>query len=191
MDKEKIIKQYEKYIYKIAKGYAKGDDDLFEDLQQECRIAICRAVDNYNPNSTTSFHVYLTYYLFGYMKRFLAMHLRTIRPSHNILYGPNFKENVFLSIDAPLSEEFTIGDIILDPDTLEDNSDDDAHVNKVSKLYRNINKLNPKYKQIIYMRILEEKTFVEIGEEINCTHQNANRVYYSAISKLKKMINNE
>lgn len=183
---EDLLKQYQRYIIKVASTLTK-DDYIKEELIQVASIGIWKAYTNFN-EAEGSLHGYLISYIRGSMLNYLTDHTRTIKPSAKLIHDTNKAEGEELiktiSIERPINEYGKkIEDII--PIEEEDKTLDD-HQEAIRVLLRQyLNQLKERYQFILKLRYFEEKTIEEIGHQLGISRQAVDQQLETALFQLQ------
>ena len=69
--KDRLIEGHQLFVYKVAKIYAKSDEDIL-DYVNEGTIGLIKAIDNYNPTLGFRFLTFATYYIRREMNYFMV-----------------------------------------------------------------------------------------------------------------------
>lgn len=195
-EKDLEIKQWERYITKMASTYT-VNDYIKEELIQEGRIAISQAIDNYDENKGTK-KTYIIQYIKGYFKKYLTNNTRTIRIPTNVInknsstYCPEREKMALnqrtLDINGTFGGEQTLLETILIP--IEDTEEDDEVITRRSVLRKQLSQLNDYQREIIKLRYEDELTFEQIGNKLDKTPQGIQFQHKNIISKLKLALQN-
>lgn len=183
---EEILKEYERYILVTVNNYTTDEFEKSE-LIQEANIALWKAYINYD-QSKGDFHSYALVYIKGAMKNWLTNHSRTVKPSAKTVHQINksetetFKKTI--SMDEQNEDGINLDEMIAIEE--EDKSLDDQQ-EAIRRLLRDfLSQLKPKYQTILKLRYEQEKTILEIGEELGLTRQAVDEQLTKAISKLQE-----
>jgi RNA polymerase sigma factor (sigma-70 family) len=184
---EELLKQYQRYIIKVASSLTK-DDYIKEELIQVAKIGIWKAYQLYD-ESKGELHFYLISYIRGSMLTYLTTNTRTIKiPANVVINNINNSEGEQLvktiSIDT-ITNDYgeTIGDKISIEE--EDNSMDDQQEAIRALLRQYLSQLKERYQFILKMRYFENKTIEEIGEAIGISRQAVDLQLTAALSQLQ------
>jgi len=187
---EELLKQYKRYIIKVAQTLT-NDDYIREELIQSASIALWKAYTNFNEEKGT-LHSYLINYIRNSMLNYLTTFSRTIKPSAKLVHhinrteGEEFKKTI--SIHTTINEyEQTIEDII--QDEIEDNSMDDQQELVRALLTKYLSQLKERYQFILKMRYFEDKSSTEIAQIIGISKQAYHEQHNLAIQQLKEKFN--
>ena len=208
MNKEKILKDNEKMIWKIT-NYFYGIDK--NDLFQAGVVGLYKALDNYKNNSTTKFSTYAHDYIYGEM--YLLATNKNIKVSKDILklykkiestryilaqkmskVPSNLELAEFLempieTIEMALMSASTI--MSLDNDTEEARSAYECISGKNTDIDTKIliddsfAVLNDDEKRIIKSRYFEDLTQEEVARKLNMTQVMVSRYEKKSISKMR------
>jgi RNA polymerase sigma factor (sigma-70 family) len=183
---EDLLKQYQRYIIKVASTLTK-DNYIKEELIQEASIGLWKAYINFN-EAEGSLHSYLISYIRGSMLNYLTNSTRTIKISANVIHETNRTEGKeivkTISIDKENDEGHNLSETISIEE--EDNSMDDQQELVRALLKQYLSKLKPKYQTILKLRYMEEKTIIEIGAELGISRQAVDQQLELAIHQLQK-----
>lgn len=178
-----IIKQYERYITRVATTLT-HDDEIKKDLEQEGRLAVWYASQNHKPE-LGEFHSYCISIIRGKMLNWLTDNARTVRlPAHQVnqshtSHNPNsITESKSISINTPINDFQTLGDTIADESI-------EYTETTLQSITEALNTLKPKWQTIIKMRG-EGKQMSEIGEALGLSKQAVSEQYRKAIIKIQK-----
>lgn len=204
-----LLKTNFRYIEKLSYTFGISDIEVIKDLQQAGSIGLFKAFLNYKmpgadgekypgenvgeiPGGGVVFIGYASYYIKKEMIDFLNKHLRTIKiptqqlnPNHKG-HNPNLPTNVpTISTNTPLNDEnsSTVEDLLTDDCDIKEF--DDKETRLLNDLNDKISQLKELHQKIILMRIIEEKSFREIADELNVTHQRISQIYTATIKKLQ------
>lgn len=190
---EDLLKQYQRYLIKVASTLTK-DDYIKEELIQVASIGLFKAYQLYD-ESKGELHSYLISYIRGYMLTYLTTNTRTIKIPTNVVIdnlnnAEGNKDIRTISIETSINE---YGDTIQDRISIEeeDNSLDDQQKAIRSLLTQYLSQFKERYQFILKMRYFEEMTFDEIAEQLNITRQAVALQHDSAIKKLQELFNVE
>jgi RNA polymerase sigma factor (sigma-70 family) len=183
---EDLLKQYQRYIIKVASTLTK-DNYIKEELIQEASIGLWKAYINFN-EAEGSLHSYLISYIRGSMLNYLTNSTRTIKISANVIHETNRTEGKeivkTISIDKENDEGHNLSETISIEE--EDNSMDDQQELVRALLKQYLSQLKPKYQTILKLRYMEEKTIIEIGAELGISRQAVDQQLELAIHQLQK-----
>lgn len=88
--KNKLIEGHQKFVYKVAKIYAKSDEDVL-DYVNEGTIGLIKAIDNYNPNLGFRFLTFASYYIRREMNYFLSTNC-VVKKSNDFKLGKKIEK---------------------------------------------------------------------------------------------------
>ena len=183
---EELIKQYQRYIIKVASTLT-NDDYIKEELIAEANIAIWKAYNNFN-EAEGSLHSYLISYIKGSMLNYLTNSTRTIKISAKVIHDTNRTEGKeiikTISIDKENDKKHNLSETISIEE--EDNSIDDQQELIRALLRQYISQLKEQYQIILKLRYMEEKTICEIGQELGISRQAVDQQLTKAINQLQK-----
>lgn len=183
---EELLKQYQRYIIKVASTLTK-DDYIKEELIQEASISLYKAYQSYD-ESKGELHYYLISYIRGSMLTYLTTNTRTIKIPANVIqeiYKMELEEPIkTISIEKEINEYGdSIGDRILieeDDDSLDDQQE------AIRNLLRHyISELKERYQFILKMRYFEGKTIEEIGNQLGISRQAIDLQLAAALGQLQ------
>jgi RNA polymerase sigma factor (sigma-70 family) len=186
---EDLLKQYQRYLIKVASTLTK-DDYIKEELIAEGNIGLWKAYQRYTEGDG-ELHSYLISYIKGYMLNYLTTNTRTIKVPANIVHHINRTEGLeftsTLSLDKKIGDEdsSTLGDMV--EDHYEDNYLDDQQESIRSLLRQYLNQLKERYQTILKLRYFEEKTYLEISDELNTSVENIRQQHDKAINQLQEL----
>lgn len=155
MNEYMVIKQYEPLIKKTIKMYVKHKE-YYQDAYQECSLAIINAVRRYS-SEKGNFTAYIKCTIIYSIKGFAS----------------KLKENI--SLDEELEDGGSLYELIPSDVDLEG---DYFKSQDIKKLYKALNNLNQKQREIIYEYFFKGKSMVEIAKSRRC--------HYNSIVKLKE-----
>lgn len=156
-----LIKAMEQTMGKIIADLSITDQNLKEDLMQEGRLSVCKAVAAYCDDNTTSFYTFA----YSCIKNGMLDYLRK----------QNAKKNKVMQ-EAVSLDDINEGEIIGSELTLEDIFDNE---DKIKTL---IDSLDETQKKIVAMRI-ENYSYEEIAKALNKNKKFVD----NAIQKIKKL----
>ena len=164
-----------------------------DDMLQAGRIGLFNALSTYNEDKG-AFSSWMIMYIRREMINFINQSLRVIRIPINQLndkhinYNENNPSDVrVISFNSPINNEDgneRLIDKIADESTYQLDFKEDSFEIKLLKQFKN--ELKDKHKEILQLRFVEEKTFEEIGNQLNITRQGAKDRYDKAIKELQK-----
>ncbi len=154
---ETIIQKYHLFIFKTAYKILKSIEDA-EDITQEVFIKLYNNLNQFEFKSDIKTYIY---------KITVNCSFDLLRKTHTKeLLIEKGKEKIFdntTSIDDELIEEEIIND-----------------------LFESIRKLPEKYREIIYLKDFESKTYSEISQKLNITENAAKLRHRYALKKLRE-----
>jgi RNA polymerase sigma factor (sigma-70 family) len=190
---EILLKQYKRYIIKIASTLTQ-DDYIKQELIQEGEISLYKAHINFN-STEGEFHPYVITYLRGAMLNYLTTNIRTIKVPANIVHHINRIEGEeftkILSLDKTIGDEdsSTLGEMV--EDHVEDNSLDDTQELIRALLKQYLSQLKAQWQIIIKLRYIEDMTLTDIGKEIGISTEAVRQQHDRAIDKLQQLFKNK
>ncbi len=156
-----LIKALETTMGKIITDLSIKDSNLKEDLMQEGRLSVCKAVAAYSASNPSSFYTFA----YSCIKNGMLDYLRK----------QNAKKNIVISQAVSL-DDVKESDIEINAYTLEDIFDNEDKVRTL------INSLDDTQKKIVAMRI-ENYSYEEIAKALNKNKKFVD----NAIQKIKKI----
>jgi DNA-directed RNA polymerase len=179
---EETLKDYKRYVLRVASSL--NQDKYKEDLIQEGNIGLWDAYNNYDA-AVGEFHSFALVYIRGYMLKFLTSNSRTVKVPANKVKEDNLSMSVSLS--TPIDNKGSVLSDVIALDEVEDIKD-------YSMLYKSLNELKPKYKQIIMMHYglgedgAEEDTmsFQDIATHFNCSREAIRQQFEKAMVLVRK-----
>ena len=184
-----LLKQYKRYIIKIASTLTK-DDYIKQELIQEGEISLYKAHINFNPTEG-EFHPYVITYLRGAMLNYLTTNSRTIKVSAKVVHhinrteGESFTQIISLSKQIGDEESSTLGEMV--EDHVEDNSLDDTQELIRTLLRQYLSQLKPQWQTILNLRYIEDMKLSDIGKELNISTEAVRQQHDNAIIKLQEL----
>ena len=184
---EELLKQYQRYIIKVASTLT-NDDYIKEELIQVANIGLWKAYINFN-KAEGSLHSYLISYIRGNMLNYLTDSLRTVKPSAKLIHHINRTVGEELvktvSMDIQNDEGFTLAETISTDE--EDKSMDDQQELVRALLKKHLSELKTQYQKILSMRYIEDMSLIEIGNELKISTEAVRQQHDKAISKLQEL----
>ena len=113
----KLVKEYQRLIYKIASNYTQSGVSL-EDLIQECTIGFIKAAKNYKSNKGASLKTYAVWCMKGHTSRASRVLARSIRLPEHIYLQSNEYEKLKKELEVSLKREPTDEEIIEKSETI-------------------------------------------------------------------------
>lgn len=166
MDVYMVIKKYEPLIKKTIRIYIK-DKNYYDDAYQEACVAIIQVMSRFK-REKGDFNAYIK-----------CAVIYSIRGFANKL-----KENI--SLDEELEDGGTMYDLIADDVDIEEEYIENEDI---KMLYRALDKLNEKQREIIEEYYFNGKSLVEIAREKRCHYNSIVRLKERALEKLRKECN--
>ena len=184
---EDLLKQYQRYIIKVASTLTK-DDYIKEELIAEANISIWKAYTNFNEDKG-ELHSYLISYIRGSMLNYLTDSTRTVKPSARLIHHINRTEGIELaktiSMDIQIEDGYSLSETISMEE--EDNSMDDTQELVRALLRQYLSKLKEQWQKILSMRYIEEMKMSDIGKELNISTEAVRQQHDNAIVKLQQL----
>ena len=186
---EILLKQYKRYIIKIASTLTQ-DDYIKQELIQEGEISLFKAHINFN-STEGDFHPYVISYLRGAMLNYLTTNSRTIKVSAKVVHHINRTEGEsftqIISLDKQIGDEesSTLGEMV--EDHVEDNSLDDSQELVRALLRQYLSQLKEQWQKILSMRYIEDMKMIDIGKELNISTEAVRQQHDNAIAKLQQL----
>lgn len=183
---EKLLKQYQRYLVKVASTLTK-DDYIKEELIQVASIGLWKAYQQFD-STKGDLHYYLISYIRGSMLTYLTTNTRTIKIPANVvidnLNNAEGNKDRTISIETSINE---YGDTISDRIYIEeeDNSLDDQQEAIRSLLRQYLSQLKDRYQFILKMRYFEGKTIEEIGNQLGISRQAVDLQLAAALGQLQ------
>ncbi len=210
MNYEKIIKDNEKMIWKIANHFYGIDNN---DLFQAGVVGLLKALKNYRQNGTTKFSTYAHDYIFGEM--YLLASNRNIKVSKDILslyrkieearytlaqkmgkIPSNYELSLFLEVSLDdIEYACSSANIILSLDM--ENEDDKSIYECLGKsedldtkilISDSFEVLTDDEKQIMQSRYFEDLTQSEVAKKLNMTQVMVSRYEKKSIEKMRQYL---
>jgi len=164
-----------------------------DDMLQSGRIGLFNALSTYD-STKGAWATWMIMYIRKEMIDYINQSLRVIRiPIHqlnnkHINFNENNPTNInVISLNSPINNEDSnerLIDKIADENSYQLDFKEDSEKIKLLKQFQS--QLKDKHKEILQLRFVEEKTFEEIGNQLNITRQAAKDRYDKAIKELQK-----
>lgn len=173
LTEDECIKQFEKLACKHAKRFPDYD---FDEIKQQCYIAIWKAYKNYNLNTGNEFITLATKYIYYDLLSYYEINERR----KNIV--------TICSLDKNLKED----GIEMQLDFHEVTSDIADRISQIinriflEEIKEFVKQSRSKNRYRVLKMLIEEKTNDEIAAELGCTHQNATRIRKELSNSLRK-----
>ena len=189
-----LLKQYTRYIEKLANAWANGDDELTKDLEQVGNIRlfeIMNQIDEKKGNPTS----YVTTMVKYAMRDYLTNNLRTVRipahRQHGKAKDEHLIESVSLSSTIYQDTDTTLLDLIVVEE--EDNTPTDEQLNQKQRILKALNQLKPRWQYIItnyhgYNDNEEAMTLQEIGDSLNISKEAVRQQLEKAEERFKELL---
>lgn len=184
---EKLLRQYQRYLVKVASTLTK-DDYIKEELIQVASIGLWKAYQQFD-STKGDLHFYLISYIRGSMLTYLTTNTRTIKIPANVVIdnlnnAEGNKDIRTISIETSINE---YGDTIQDRISIEeeDNSLDDQQEAIRSLLRQYLSQLKDRYQLILKLRYFEGKTIEEIGNQLGISRQAVDLQLTAALGQLQ------
>ncbi len=211
MNYEKVVKDNEKMIWKIASHFYGVDKD---DLFQAGIVGLLKALQNYKSNGITKFSTYAHDYIFGEM--YLLANNKNIKISKDILklykkiestryilaqklnkIPSNLELSEFLSISLEdINMAINSANIIMSLDSKEDDEKSlyesirakEEDLDTKILLNDSMEVLNEEEKDIIKSRYFEDLTQSEVARKLNMTQVMVSRYEKKGINKMREYL---
>lgn len=169
--------EYEWLVVREAARYFHLLPGSRDDLLQECRIALLNAAEKYKPQLGYPFAAYAGTVIANAARRFLTAELRRgIRGRPDVADRPPVR----VATVAPDSGGWKpVLDLIAD-DSNHPPEWDDRQWNRVFRC------LTDAQEQVLRMRLFQDLTYREVGEQLGCQESRANFLYHEAIRRLRE-----
>lgn len=173
MEYNTLLKEYTRYIEKIANSWSNRDSDVSKDLEQEGRLALWSAIKTYNPAKGKE-KTYITTMIKMAMRKWLTANLRTIRIPSHVQFGPDREDielQTTISLDTVINEDGdTISNLVKVDE--QDTSMDDHQL----RIFEIIARLTKDEQYILfscsgYLNDGDKKTLEEMGKEFGITKE--------------------
>ncbi|WDC84182.1 sigma-70 family RNA polymerase sigma factor [Caloramator sp. mosi_1] len=168
MDEYMVVKRYEPLIKRAIKMYV-HDKNYFEDAYQEAVLAIIKVLKGYDEKKG-DFNAYIKCAVIYSVKAF----------------SKKIRENI--SLDEELEDGGSLYDLIPDDTCLEEEYVKDEDI---KKLYRALECLNKKQREIIEEYYFNGKSMVEIAKDKRCHYNSVVRLKERALKRLKDNMQNQ
>ncbi|MCX7694371.1 MAG: sigma-70 family RNA polymerase sigma factor [Caloramator sp.] len=162
MDEYMVVKKYEPLIKRAIKMYI-HDKNYYEDAYQEAALAIIRVLRGYDENKG-DFNAYIKCAVIYSVKAF----------------SRKIRENI--SLDEELEDGGSLYDLIQDDKCLEE---DFLKEEDIKRLYRALECLSKKQREIIEEYYFNGKSMIEISKAKRCHYNSIVRLKDRALIKLK------
>ena len=171
---EKILKQYDKLINKLASEVYKNYNQKYalDDLIVEAKLGAIKGLRCFDPSK----NVKLITHLHNYIK-FNMSHY--IRANSGVIKVP--KNPAYKIIPEIVDNEFLLNNSNFSSDNLKTMSDLDNKI-MVDKYF---DILSDKQKKVLQMIFVEGLTYSEVAKEMNVSRQFANSIAIKALTKIK------
>lgn len=146
---EKLISSYQKKVYNIAYRYV-GNREEAEDLAQEAFIKVFRSIKSFRGEA--AFSTWLYHIVSNVCRDALRKNSRRMEDSLDCAVTTEKGE---------LQRE--VADWSMSPEPIYENQELGEFIQAL------INQLTPEYKTVIIMREIQEMSYEEIAEELNCS----------------------
>lgn len=166
------------------------DNTLFPDLYQVGLIALYEAESKYKEEQGT-LHTFIMRYITYEMMDYLTNFSRTVRIPSNRLIEAKKDDSIQLktsiSINTPINEDYTIEDTLGYEE--EDETLSDLDIQNRVVLRQALSNLNRDYEQIVWMVLVLDMNFNEVGKELNQSGEAIRQKYNKAMLKLRTRFN--
>ncbi|SHE81383.1 RNA polymerase sigma factor [Caloramator proteoclasticus] len=163
MDEYMVIKKYEPLIKRAIRMYI-HDKNYYEDAYQEAALSIIKVLRGYDEKKG-DFNAYIKCAVIYSVKAF----------------SKKIRENI--SLDEELEDGGCLYDLIPDDICLEEEY---VKEEDIKKLYRELNCLNKKQREIIEEYYFNGKSMAEIARKKRCHYNSIVRLKERAVEKLRK-----
>ena len=172
-----LLKQYTRYIEKLANSWSNGDYELTKDLEQIGNIELFNIMNKIDEQKGDE-KSYVTTMVKYAMRDYLTNYLRTVRIPANRQHGKckdeHLIESVSLSSTLYSDSDTTLLDLIVIEE--DDNSPSDEQLNQKKAIIKALNELKPKWRYILinyhgYNTNEEVMTLQEIGDQLGISKQ--------------------
>lgn len=191
-EQKKMVEDNLAFATYVAKKYLKKNDYITnQDIIQEARIAMIKAIPRFNPD-IAKFSTYMYPTIDGHLKRFVGYKNKIVPIPHQKHLKEETKqkaENIknIISLDKKIYnnssfEEFTLMDIIPDEENMED-----SIINKLSIIHA-IKELNWREKIVIIYRFYFDLNQTVIGNMMGISQVHVHRIEKKALNKMKEFL---
>jgi len=182
------VLDYEGLVIKEAQRYHGFYPAIdLADFIQQGRLAIVKASKRYQPEAA-SFGTYARFWIRSEMRRWTEIHRTTVRlPANKIRSGQTI---TMASMDAPLGDEgddsFTLADLIPCEEQVTTEAD---KAERYALIERVLKRLGKRERKVLLLRFWEEKTFEEIGAEIDMSQAGVAAIIQRTLKRFRRSIN--
>lgn len=178
-DEEKMLKDYEKLIYKLAnKHYLRYHKKYhFDDVLQEAKISAVRAFRNYNPLKNTKLITHLYNYINFYMSHYFRSDTGLIKIPTRVMDSK-----------SKLIPEIIQNDFLFDNSTEEHPFVDISSCENKIVLDEMLKNLNKKEEDILKLIYLQGYTYDEVAIMYNVSRQAINNTANKSLKKLRQTV---
>ncbi len=184
---EELLKQYQRYIIKVASTLT-NDDYIKEELIAVANIGIWKAYQRFDSTQGT-LHSYIISYIRGPMLNYLTDSIRTVKPSALLVHHINRTEGEdfvkTISMDIQNEDGYNFSETISTQE--EDKSMDDQQELVRALLTQYLSKMKPQYQIILKLRYEEDMKLNDIGKQIGISTEAVRQQHDNAISKLQEL----
>lgn len=171
MTNDELIENNMKLAYMLANRYYKkfGGTIELDDLCSISLLALTKAARSYDETKGVAFST------FAYV----------CIKNEIIFYYRSNKKHKSVSLSTETAEDSILEDIIVNGNS----SDEAIQQLEIDLLYKYINRLPEREKQVILLQ-LQGMTTKQIGAIFNCSQSRVSQLYYKALYKLRDMFTN-
>jgi RNA polymerase primary sigma factor len=177
------VESVEGWIIKQARKLAMQHSNVeLDDLLQEGRLGALTAARKFDASRGFKFLSFASHWIKQHMDRFVKNHSKNVRvPVHRFWEHKTYET----SMDAPVGEDgdATFGDLMgVDESVTHDADTDD----RAELLQAALAKLPERERGVLHARFFEDKTLVEIGEQLGVSRERARQIEFNALKTLRK-----
>jgi RNA polymerase sigma factor for flagellar operon FliA len=198
-NREKIIQAYLKLVLKISRPYSFLNEQIYVDLIQEGVLGLIESVDRFKLNCNGSFSKFAGYFIKGKISTFLKKRVFIYYVPESSIYQifrifKYLREKESFSIDPKIigkdlhlsvktiSKLFPYVEYVADRNTF--------FSNNIKYEVKNIKldfseRISEKDMDIVEMRHIENRSWRDIGKEINMSHEGSRKKYKTIVKKMK------
>lgn len=178
-DEEKMLKDYEKLIYKLAnKHYLRYQKKYhFDDVLQEAKISAVRAFRNYDPSKNTKLITHLYNYINFYMSHYFRSDTGLIKIPTRVMDSK-----------SKLIPEIIQNDFLFDNSTEDHPFVDISSCENKIVLDEMLKNLNKKEEDILKLIYLQGYTYDEVAIMYNVSRQAINNTANKSLKKLRQTV---